>query len=154
MTRHVVATTIATLTLAAALAACNDSGSIKSTPDKDATTPAATASAPTTSAVKPSPTEAAPTKAAPAKIGDTITLHGMDKGSQIAVTLVKWVDPAKGADEYTTPESGKRFVAAQVRIVNTGTGVYDDSPSNGVQIADTEGQRFSSDLNDVSATRP
>lgn len=33
----------------------------------------------------------------------------MDDGSKLDVTVVKVVDPAKGADEFTTPASGKRF---------------------------------------------
>jgi len=142
--RTTIATGVAIIGLGLTLAACNDgTASVNSTPDK--TTAAAAAPSSKT------PTKAAPKKPAPAKIGDTITLHGMEGGSQLAVTMVKWVDPAKGADEYTTPDSGKRFVAVQVRIVNTGKGVYDDSPSNGIQVADTKGQRFDSDFNEVSA---
>lgn len=125
------------------LTACNGTGSVKSVPDH---TSAAASGATKKPAAKP--TKSKPTVA---RIGDTITIHGMEDGSQLAVTLVKWVDPAKGADEFSAPDSGKRFVAVQFRITNTGKGVYDDSPSNGVQVADAQGQRFDSDYNDVSA---
>jgi Domain of unknown function (DUF4352) len=111
-------------------------------------TPAATA--PTTSS---GATKAATPAAKPkdAHVGDTITVHGMDEGSKLAVTLVKWVDPAKGGDEFTTPGAGKRFVAAQIRVTNTGSAFYDDTPSNGMQVADANGQRFESTFGDVSA---
>ncbi|MFE2839977.1 DUF4352 domain-containing protein [Streptomyces mirabilis] len=86
-----------------------------------------------------------------AKVGDTIVLKGMDDGSKLDVTVVKVVDPAKGADEFTTPSSGKRFVGIQFRLVNTGTVAYSDSPSNGAQISDADGQQFQTTFGDISA---
>ncbi|MFJ2630882.1 DUF4352 domain-containing protein [Streptomyces sp. NPDC087422] len=142
-------TRTASLTMLAAgllltLTACGSSDStVKTSADKPATTTSASAKKP---ADKP-----AATKQAPAHIGDTITLHGFDHGSKVAVTLLKWVDPAKGGDEFSEPDAGKRFVAAQIRITNTGTAVYDDSPSNGMQVSDSEGQRFDTTFQDVSA---
>lgn len=135
---------ITTAVLATGLAACGPASSVKTSPDKATTTATATTKA------KP---KAAPAKTKPAvaHLGDTITIHGFDKGSKLAVTLVKWAPTAKGADEFTTPDTGKRFAAAQFRITNTGTAVYSDSPSNGVQVADGEGQRFDSTFSDVSA---
>lgn len=145
-----VAAAAAVISLGLTVSACGGGGGgstvVKSAPDK-ATKPAATPSSKPTA----TPTKATPTKPAPATVGQSITLHGMDDGTQLAVTMVKWVDPAKGADEYTVPDSGKRFVAVQVSIVNTGKSVYDDSPTNGLQIADDKSQRFDSDFNEVSA---
>lgn len=89
--------------------------------------------------------DAAKPKASPteqAGVGDTLTLHGTDDGLQLDVTLVKWVDNAKSADEFSSPEKGNKWVAAQFQIVNTGTAVYSDSPSNGAQVSDSEGQQF------------
>jgi hypothetical protein len=131
---------VTTAALAVGLAACNGT-SIKSTPDATGTAKGTVAAG----------AKAKPKVAPVAHIGDTITLHGMQDGSKLTATLVKWVDPARGGDEFTTPDSGKRFVAAQLRLTDVGTTVYDDSPSNGVQVADTEGQRFDSDISDVSA---
>lgn len=152
--RRTIAAAAAVIGLGLSLVACNDddagagaAGTTAPPPAKATTTtsPAATASA-------TDPAKEEPKKPAGAsKIGDTLTLHGMKNGSQIDVTMVKWVDPAKGGDEYTTPESGKRFVAVQVRIVNTGKAVYDDTPSNGMQAVDNQSQRFESDINEVSA---
>ncbi|WP_055591251.1 DUF4352 domain-containing protein [Streptacidiphilus griseoplanus] len=90
-----------------------------------------------------------PKKKTDAKVGDTISLKGMD--TKADVTVLKVVDHAKGADEFTTPESGKRFVAVQFRIRNTGSKAYNDSPSNGAKVLDTEGQGFDASFSDTTA---
>lgn len=90
-------------------------------------------------------------KAATAKVGDTLTLHGMEQGSQLDVTIKKWADPATPADEFTTPEAGKRWVAAQFLLTNTGKKTYADAPSNGAQALDGDGQRFDTTFGDVTA---
>lgn len=86
-----------------------------------------------------------------AVVGDTLTLHGTEDGSQLDVTLLKWADPAKGADEFNAPSDGKKWVAGQFRIVNTGSKVYSDSPGNCAQVADTKGQRFSTWFGEITA---
>ncbi|NUL09083.1 DUF4352 domain-containing protein [Streptomyces lunaelactis] len=97
------------------------------------------------------PSKAAPAKPKAAKIGDTITIKGSEDGEQLDVTIKKWIDPAKGADEFFVPADGQRWVAAQFELVNTGTAVYADSPSNGAQVADSEGQRFGTTFADITA---
>ncbi|WP_327413221.1 DUF4352 domain-containing protein [Streptomyces sp. NBC_01233] len=105
------------------------------------------------------PATSAPASAAPstppasqaATIGDTVTLKGNNDGEQLAVTIKQWADPAKSADQYTKPEDGKRWVAAQFELVNTGTAVYSDSPSNGTQVADDQGQQFQTTFGEVTA---
>ncbi|MFF9277366.1 DUF4352 domain-containing protein [Streptomyces griseosporeus] len=84
-------------------------------------------------------------------MGDTLDLTGIENGEALAVTLVKVVDPARAADEYSSPEAGKKFVAAQFRLRNTGTRVYSDSPSNGARVIDAQGQQFSSSVEDTQA---
>ncbi|MET9426717.1 MULTISPECIES: DUF4352 domain-containing protein [unclassified Streptomyces] len=86
-----------------------------------------------------------------AKVGDTVTLKGMEDGEQLAVTLKKIEDPAKSKDEFFAPEDGSRWVGAQFELVNTGTKVYADSPGNGAQVADADGQRFGTTLADITA---
>ncbi|MGW5211138.1 DUF4352 domain-containing protein [Streptomyces sp. NPDC004051] len=86
-----------------------------------------------------------------AKVGDTLTLEGFEEGSQLDVTVVKVADPAKPADEFMKPASGKRFVGVQFQLVNTGEAAYSDSPSNGAQVADTEGQQFDATFGDITA---
>ncbi|MGV9245950.1 DUF4352 domain-containing protein [Streptomyces sp. NPDC003710] len=86
-----------------------------------------------------------------AKVGDTIALKGTDEGSKLDVTVIKVADPAKSSDEFMTPNPGKRYVGVQFKLVNTGTAAYSDSPSNGVQIVDGQGQQFESAFADITA---
>ncbi|MFI8360726.1 DUF4352 domain-containing protein [Streptomyces sp. NPDC085612] len=132
-THHVLAA-ILTTTAALTATACGPSD-IKTKPDA---APPASAPAPSTQASSAAPAQQTAT------IGSTLTLKGQGDGEQIAVTVKKWVDPAKSKDEYVKPEDGNRYVAAQLELVNTGTAPYDDSPSNGAKVADADGQQFNS----------
>jgi len=125
-------TLTATAALAIALTACTGPQTVSTTPDKTTTA--------TTSKKTSSP------KQTTAHIGDTLTLSGTKEGEQIAVTIKKWADPAKGNDQYIPPQKGMRWVAGQFELTNTGTAVYADSPGNSAQVADTKGQRFRSTM--------
>ncbi|MZF56930.1 DUF4352 domain-containing protein [Streptomyces sp. SID5594] len=139
-------TTIATIATAALLltaTAC--------TGDDITTKPTKTgAAAPEASTPAEAP-EDEPTKATVAKVGDTITLKGQEDGEQVDATLKKLIDPAEPKDEFFTPEDGNRWVAAQFELTNTGTKPYADSPSNGAQVADADGQRFQATFADTKA---
>lgn len=91
-----------------------------------------------------------PTKSAAATVGDTITLKGNEDGEKVDAVLKKWNDNAKPADEFFSPEEGNRWVAAQFELTNTGKAPYADSPSNGAQVADADGQRFGPSFADVT----
>ncbi|MBL1097516.1 DUF4352 domain-containing protein [Streptomyces coffeae] len=84
-------------------------------------------------------------------VGDTISLKGAEDGEKLDVTLVKWLDPAKSADRHTIPSLGKRWVAAQIRLVNTGSATYRDSPPDCVRVADAEGRRYDATVADIAA---
>ncbi|MER6515080.1 DUF4352 domain-containing protein [Nonomuraea sp. NPDC001636] len=137
--------TVTTLAAAAALAltGCGPEPDVNTKPDPKA--PASKSEA----APAPEATKEAP-KEETAAVGDTLTLKGNLDGEQLAVTLKKWADPAKSADDFMKPAQGKRWVAAQFELRNTGTAVYDDSPSNGVQVADVDGQRFMSTFGEIT----
>ncbi|MFJ3173781.1 DUF4352 domain-containing protein [Streptomyces roseus] len=137
-THHITATILATAA-ALALTGCNDP-SIKTKPDN---APAQSAPAAPAATNSPKPQTAA--------IGSTLTLKGAKDGEQVAVTVVKWTDPAKPSDDYTKPKDGFRYVAAQLRLENTGTAPYDDTPGNGAQLADEQGQQFTSTFAEVTA---
>ncbi|MFC8273763.1 DUF4352 domain-containing protein [Streptomyces sp. NPDC057271] len=136
-------TTLATLaaTLCLGLAACQGEPEVTTKPNPTDTPPAA-----------PESPSSQPT-AAPkdAGVGDAITLKGFEEGQQLAVTIKKVSDPAVPGDEFFSPDDGNRWIGLQVEIVNTGTAVYDDSPSNGMQVADSEGQRFGGVIADIKA---
>lgn len=136
--------TITTLTAAAllALTACSaGEETVTTTPKKTAS------KAPEE---KPA-TEAEEKKPATAAVGDTLTLKGLEDGEQLDVTLKKWLPTAKPATEYDAPQDGKRWAAAQFELLNTGSKVYADSPSNGAKAADSEGQRFDAWFGEISA---
>jgi len=89
-----------------------------------------------------------------AAVGDTVVLPSGDPeadGTMLDVTLVSVLQKARPKDEYNVPEPGSRFVAVRLRITNKGPGVYDDSPGNGITIADAEGQRFTETSNETAA---
>lgn len=126
-------------TVALALTACSPA-EVTTKPDTKASTPAA------------GPTSGAATEPVQAAtVGDTVTLKGNNDGEQLAVTIKKWVDPAQSDNEFMKPDDGKRWVAAQFELVNTGTAVYSDSPSNGTQVADDQGQQFQTTFAETTA---
>jgi hypothetical protein len=86
-----------------------------------------------------------------AGIGDTIVLNGMDQGEQIAATVVRVRDPGQPASDVDQPQSGQRLVGVQVRLVNTGTTTYSDSPDNGAILVDKSGQSFPADVSSITA---
>jgi len=96
-------------------------------------------------------TSAPPAAKGAAKLGDTISLKGFDKANTADVTVVKIVDNAEPADEYSKPADGKRFVAVQFRIKATGSKAYSDSPLNSAKLIDTKGQAYGTSLYDTKA---
>src|ERR1700753_17539 len=48
-------------------------------------------------------------------------------GNKISVTLTREIDPAQGADQFTTPETGTRFVAHVFDIKGISGPVSDDA---------------------------
>ncbi|MEU0060163.1 DUF4352 domain-containing protein [Streptomyces sp. NPDC006334] len=136
-------TLTATALLALALTACGSPDDTVNTTPKSA---APKAEAPSTTA-----SSAPPAEKKAATVGDTLTLKGMEDGEQLDVTLKQWLPTAKGADEFNAPSEGKKWVAAQFELVNTGTKAYADSPQNGTQVADAQGQRFQSYFGEIAA---
>lgn len=88
--------------------------------------------------------------AAAAKVGGTIASSGMKDDEKLSVTLVKFADPATSSDKYLQPDSGKRYVAVQLRITNTATTAYSDSPTNGATLIDASGQQYQLTFADVT----
>jgi hypothetical protein len=139
---------------ALALGACG--ATINKTPVADqpvpqaAATPAASAPAPVhaTPASTPAP---APVKAAPATVGSTIAVSVQSPGdndSKAMVKLVQIVDPAQGADQFTTPDPGKRFVGVEFQITAGGP-VSDDANSDAVLVG-SNNQDYTPDFNSIA----
>jgi hypothetical protein len=100
----------------------------------------------------PSATASAPSPASnsPARVGSTLTLNANEPGEQMAVTVTKIVSHAQPADEFSSPDPGKRFYAVQFRLADTGTTAYSDSPSNGAAVVDSAGQSYQSSIYNVA----
>ncbi|MHC3427191.1 DUF4352 domain-containing protein [Streptomyces sp. DT18] len=144
MRRATITTTLAALGLAVSLTACGP-GDAEVTTDADK--PAATKSDDKPKD-KPAPAKSKAQK--PAGIGDTITLKGFE-GENIAVTVLKVADNAKSGDGFSVPEDGNRWYGIQFQLVNVGTKPYHDSPGNGLQVQDAQGQQFNGVFADITA---
>lgn len=125
------------------LAACGES-EIKTEPDAEAETVTVTVTE--TIGAEPT-TEEATTEEAEglARVGDSITLHGSDDSLEVRVELEKVLDPAP-TEQYFGPSKGKRLVALRIRLTNTGSAIYDDSPSNGATLIDRQDQAYTTAL--------
>lgn len=122
----VVATSVG---LSALAAGCASTG-VSTAPVKAASTGLAT----------PAAASSAAHSAQKAGVGDTIDLSDSTNGDQIAVTVVKVVDPDSSGNEFETPPAGDRFESVQFRITDTGTGSYQDDPLAEASAKDAAGQ--------------
>jgi hypothetical protein len=81
-----------------------------------------------------------------AGVGDAITLRGNEEGLEMAVTVLKVLDPDQGYDKgefsFELPERGQRYFSLQIRLQNLGSVVYKDSPSNGAFLIDRQDQQY------------
>ncbi|MGK5547167.1 DUF4352 domain-containing protein [Streptomyces sp. URMC 127] len=145
--RRQLLTAAAVIVLATTATACNGDG----------TDPAADASAP----ADKSPAAQQPNPAGQDKgqdkdkggahaLGGKLTLKGKKAGEQLDVTLKAFADPAHSDNKYNKPAAGKRFVAAQFELVNTGTVAYSDSPSSDAKVVDEQGQAFTQTMGSVT----
>ncbi|MFD5142147.1 hypothetical protein [Streptomyces sp. NPDC058401] len=78
--------------------------------------------------------------------GQTVSLTGSAPGERLDVTLTRVADPADPADASTpagpSPGGADRLVSVELRLENTGTAVYEDSPAAATHLLDSEGHRF------------
>ncbi len=88
--------------------------------------------------------------AAIAHLGSSVTITG-NNNEELSVQLVKIVDPTASSDGFSSPDAGKRYVAAQFKLTNTGTVAYSDAPDNDAKVLDAQGQSFSPDFTDTAA---
>lgn len=98
---------------------------------KTKSTPDAPSGAGSSSTQRAKPAE--PAEPAAAGLGDAITLEGQEEGTKVMVRLTRIIDPVPAGD-FDRPDAGNRFIGVRVRLTNTGTTTYDDSPSNGAAL--------------------
>lgn len=109
------------------------------------TTPSGTSAGP-----KSSPSSAPATHpAATAGIGSYYDVKD-SSGDTYRVTLAKVIDPAQGADQFTTPNNGKRFVGAVFTVkALSGSPSNEDANSNAALIG-SNGQTYTADFGNIA----
>ena len=86
-------------------------------------------------------------QAPPGKVGSPFDLRD-GHGNTYRVTMVKVIDPARGADQSSSPDTGKRFVGLVFRIrALTGSPQNEDADSDAVLVGGN-GQTYSADYSD------
>jgi hypothetical protein len=88
-------------------------------------------------------------KAPPGVVGASFSLDdGTGNGYQ--VTLVKVIDPARGANQVSTPDSGKRFVGLVFRIKGLAGRPQGEDANNDAVLVGANGQDYPADLNRIA----
>jgi hypothetical protein len=119
--------------------AASGGGGVSTTPSGTGATAKATGG--------PSPTTAR--SAAPAGIGSYFDVQD-GSGNTYRVTLDKIIDPAQGADQFTQPDNGKRFVGAVFTILAVNGSPSNEDADNDAAIVGSNGQTYTADLNSIS----
>jgi hypothetical protein len=68
---------------------------------------------------------------------------------ELAVVLIKVIDPAQGADQYTTPNNGDRFVGAVFTLVGV-SGTFSDDANNNATLVGSNGQGYTADFDSIA----
>jgi hypothetical protein len=111
-------------------------------------TPATAAAAPPTSAqATPTPTPS-PTPSLSGPVG-TVYQVTDSSGNVITVTLTKVIDPAQGADQFTTPNNGYRFVGAVFTLKGV-SGTFSDDANSDATLVGSNGQSYTADFNSIA----
>jgi hypothetical protein len=99
----------------------------------------------TTGPTKPTTTTTKPSS------GSTSTISFKDgNGNPYKVDLIVLYDPISGADQYTTPKAGFRFVAADFRITDTGSNQISDDANLNATVIGQNGQTYTADFDSMS----
>jgi hypothetical protein len=109
----------------------------------------------TSSAARTAAAASASSKAAPSPsndlsgpVGTSYTVTDQS-GNQISVALLRVIDPAQGADQFTIPQSGGRFVGA-VFIIKGISGTFSDDANNDATLIGSDGQTYTADFDSIA----
>ena len=83
-----------------------------------------------------------------AHVGDTLALSD-GNGNKMNVTLVKIIDPAQGADQYTTPDTRKRFVGIELQLAGT-KGTLSGDVNTEVSAVGSNNQTYTPDFDSIA----
>ena len=85
----------------------------------------------------------------PGKIGSSFELKD-GSGNLYRVTLAKVIDPAKGENQFTVPDSGKRFVGLVFRVKALTGSPQDEDANNDAVVIGGNGQNYSADFDGIA----
>ena len=88
-------------------------------------------------------------QAPPGKVGSGFDLQD-GSGDTYRVTLVKVIDPARGADQFSSPDTGKRFVGLVFRIKALTGSPQNEDANNDAVLVGGNGQTYSADFDDIA----
>ena len=103
----------------------------------------AAATAPASSTAVP-----APTSSLSGPVGTSYAVTDAS-GNKMSVTLTLVIDPAQGADQFTSPQSGNRFVGAVFDIKGINGTVSDDA-NNDATLIGSNGQTYTADFDSIA----
>lgn len=82
-------------------------------------------------------------------IGYTHTVLNQQKQYE-AVKLVAVTDPAQGADQFSTPDAGMRFVGVELSITNKSKGADTSDANNNASVIGSNRQVYKADFNTIA----
>jgi hypothetical protein len=129
---------IVTVAAAAAMLGIAGCSSIAKT-----STPPPAAAAPASSSTAP-----APTSSLSGPVGTSYAVTD-PSGNKMSVTLTQVIDPAQGADQFTSPQNGNRFVGAVFDIKGINGTVSDDA-NNDATLIGSNGQTYTADFDSIA----
>ena len=87
-------------------------------------------------------------QAPPGKVGSGFDLKD-GSGNTYRVTLVKVIDPARGADQLSSPDTGKRFVGLVFGVEALTGSPQNEDANNDAVLVGGNGQTYSADFDDI-----
>jgi hypothetical protein len=85
----------------------------------------------------------------PGRIGSSFELKD-GSGNLYRVTLTKVIDPAKGENQFTVPDAGKRFVGLVFRVMAVTGSLRDEDANNNAVVIGSNGQTYSADFDGIA----
>lgn len=85
----------------------------------------------------------------PGRIGSSFEFED-GSGHLYRVTLTKVIDPAKGENQFTVPDAGKRFVGLVFRVKALTGSPQDEDANNNAVIIGSDGQNYSADFEGIA----
>ena len=85
----------------------------------------------------------------PGRVGAPFVLQD-GSGDTYQVALVKVIDPARGADQFTSPDSGKRFVGLVFKVRALTGSPHNEDANNDAVLVGGDGQNYSADFDGIA----